>query len=517
MDAMEEQLCSASPVRLSERRGKPELQPLDPSHMGLGLPADVDTHSSDSSIPSGIFSPESYATPVMSAPTTPTDISPLRMLASPFGTRSSSIVGTSIKEEDEVSDCGCRDYDEDYGLGLAVGNMGTKDVAFPRLDSIRTVREAFGPPCYDTHYHFNEKLAPVTLPPTPPANSCEQSFLFSPQTSPTSPSIDAEVFCSGPPSLPQSPKSESASRSRAATILNKVVPQKLRASLKRRMSGVNDNANQPPPHPPLNTMPTSSDYRTPSVDACGDLTAPRVMALEQDQNSWTDPTIEAILPPMLSPRLNSIEGDQCMSLPHSPMLACASAFLRIDGFPTISCPASPNGIELVNSPLHPPTISPLMSPSLASASQTSLGITSQHSLKKAPSIDPATPSASKKPSAPLSMVTANTLADMIEEMQSDLAAYDAARTRMVESGWSSPQEIRNVELQREEYERSWQASIAESKKILEGKRRTEAKDSATSSVASLECFGSVSAMSSSTSSNAASVYSFAGSERQLPG
>ena len=123
----------------------------------------------------GEFSPENYATPAMSTPATPTDVMPTRSLASPFAA-TSSIVGSSIREEEETtSNCDCQDCEDvikQYGLGLAVGSMGTKDVAFPRLDMVRPiVREGFEEPCYGTHYHFNEKLAPVALPPTPPEHS----------------------------------------------------------------------------------------------------------------------------------------------------------------------------------------------------------------------------------------------------------------------------------------------------------------------------------------------------------
>lgn len=173
------QPISRSPRRLSERRGKPELQPLDPflpSHQKPPPPpADPALESSDSSIPSSVFSPDNLATPAMSAPATPTDVaSPLRSLPA-FGPATSSIVGSSIQEEEE-SNCGCADCEArcgEYGLGLAVGaagTMGTKDVAFPRLDAISTVREGFEGPCYGGHYHFNEKLAPVAMPPTPPSN-----------------------------------------------------------------------------------------------------------------------------------------------------------------------------------------------------------------------------------------------------------------------------------------------------------------------------------------------------------
>ena len=172
---------SRSPRRLSERRGKPELQPLDPiltSNIAAvtKMMAEADIESSDSSIPnSGAFSPDDYASPAMSTPATPTDGSPLRPLTLSFGM--SSIVESSIREEEEDADeCDCDDcdaHDAEYGLALgvgAVGTMGTKDVAFPRLNTVKTVREAFEDSSWGAHYQYNEKLAPVAMPKTPPCN-----------------------------------------------------------------------------------------------------------------------------------------------------------------------------------------------------------------------------------------------------------------------------------------------------------------------------------------------------------
>jgi hypothetical protein len=106
---------------------------------------------------------------------------------------------------------------------------------------------------------------------------------------------------------------------------------------------------------------------------------------------------------------------------------------------------------------------------------------------------------------------------MIEEMQGELAAYDATLVRMKGTGWSSPQEIRNVELQREQHQHTWEARITESKKILQEARRSEMKDSAMSSVSSLDSFGSMSGTPSHVSSPCPSIdaYSFAGSERTI--
>ncbi|KAF8243976.1 hypothetical protein K440DRAFT_28701 [Wilcoxina mikolae CBS 423.85] len=361
----------------------------------------------------------------------------------------------------------------------------------------------------------------------------EQPYPFSSQTSPTSPAIDAEAFSSGSLSLPQSPKSEIAtgSRSRAATILNKVVPAKLRASLKRRMSGANDGANHPPVLPSINTMPTYSSITapdTPPDDVFGRcFVRPPTSSATAADNFSPHSSPETILPPTMlfsaSPRSPTTEPESYLGSPlQSPRTAGMPSFTKMDALPETSYFASPN--ELVSSPLHPPTISPLMSPMLSSTSQTSLNASgaSVHTHKKAPSIDPATSSAPQKPVAPLTLVTANSLADMIEEMQSELAAYDATLVRMKGSGWSSPQEIRNVELQREQHQRTWEERITESKKILQGIRRSEMKDSAMSSVSSLDSFGSMSGSVQLAPSHVTSAprpridtYSFAGPERTI--
>jgi len=352
--------------------------------------------------------------------------------------------------------------------------------------------------------------------------------MFSNHGSPTSPAIDAEVFSSGPSSLAypsRSPKNEGSpggARLRAANILNKVVPAKLRASLKRRISGASDISAQSPLSP-IDTTPTYSAVvapGTPPDESLGRWHVKPQTSLPRAEDNYSPlSSPEAILPPTLlpssiSPRSPSVETDSFFASPlQSPRTIGMPSFARME-----SLPETPT--DVVCSPLHPPTISPLMSPSLASTSQTSLSTSGGllHMHKKVPSIDPATSSAPRKPAAPLTLVTANSLADMIEEMRSELEAYDATLTRMISSGWSSPQEIRNVELQREEHQRTWQTRITESKNILEGMRRTEVKYSAMSSVSSFDSFGSAQQATSSQLTSVTSLpnidaYSHSGSER----
>ena len=308
--------------------------------------------------------------------------------------------------------------------------------------------------------------------------------------------IDPECFSSGPPSLPQSPSSEGGSgRSRAATILNKIVP-KIRTSLKRRMSSPN-NTPQVPSIPSAFTMPTSSAYYSPGTppedhlesffrELRGPSEKPAVG--DDGMSIHSAAEAEAPLPPPLHPAATFAGETDIISPLQSPRFLNTPNFAGTDVFPEMC--NSPIPSELICSPLHPPTISPLMSPSLASTSQTSLSMPAPSMThKKVPSIDPATPLAPKKLASPVTFVTANSLADMIEEMNRDLEAYDATRARMIESGWSSAQEIRNVELQKEDKEKNWKHRIAESKKILEAARRSEVKHSAMSSVSSIDSLG----------------------------
>lgn len=495
-----------SPSRISERRGKPEL--LLESQAQMLLPPvqatrrnGTSTNSSISSIASGLYPASDFDTPAMSVPVTPTDatIPPqtIKSMASPFG--GSSIVG-SIREEEETGSYDCDEY-EGYpvdGLGLNMMALDKElDMGMASLGSTQTSRFFDEPmPLGTERYYNDEKLAPVTMPPTPPSQSelylpdddvawaydetvGEHPYAFGLQISPTAQTIDADAFTSQPPPVllpPQSPPSSTSSR--AAIILNKVVPSKLRASLKRRLSSPNQHTNTPPPPPPISTMPRYISASVPGTppgdtnDFGGFLVKTPSSAPTEEPLSLSAP--ESVLPPMAQALLSAPPGpDPYHTSPrNSPGATNGLSYLTIDTFPDSSLPSP-------NSPLHPSSVrSPLVSPSIASASQSSLPIsTSVSPHKKAPSIDPATPLAPKRPSIPLSLMTANTLADMIEEMHSDLAAYDATHTRMVQSGWSSPQEIKNVELQREDKERMWKARIEESKKVLEGMRRCEAAKS----------------------------------------
>ncbi|KAL7268979.1 hypothetical protein RUND412_008376 [Rhizina undulata] len=428
------------------------------------------------------------------------------------GIQLSPTAAASIQKEYEGEcDCNCERFAVPAGmrgLGLEVDGFNGQTMAIglsERLhDATASAQISFQDNVNrDPHQYDSERLH-ISMPPTPPHFS-DKLYGFSTQGSaglqPQKPDelvIDPEAFSCDPPSLPQSPSSEipSGSRSRAATILNRVVPSKLRASLKRRISSSNNVTNQISLVSSTATMPTYSAPGTPpeDIDSFFDqkyafYTRP---ATAPDEDSSTRSATEVTLPPLLHPISTfGVEPERFFTSPHQSPRSIGSCNLGDDILPE-SC-ISPIA-EMITSPLYPPTRSPLMSPSLASASQTSLNmpaIPAYPTHKKVPSIDPATPLAPKKLSSPITLVTANSLADMIEEMNADLAAYDATHARLVESGWSSPQEIRNVELQREDKEKTWKARIAESKRILECMRRTEVKHGAMASVSSFDSFGSL--------------------------
>lgn len=305
--------------------------------------------------------------------------------------------------------------------------------------------------------------------------------------------IDPECFSSGPPPVPYSPTTESRG-SRAASILNKVVPSKLRASLKRRMSSPISTQLQIPPIPSVATMPKSFSAGTPPEDGFDAFFRMNNVSMEK-VTTPDDPIAmhcaaeaEAPLPPPLHPAATFAGESNPTSPLHSPRFPGFPGLPFTDVFPEMKTCHSPIPLDGISSPLYPPTISPLMSPSLASASQISLNTPPAPMHKKVPSIDPATPLAPKKMTPPLTIVTADSLADMIEEMHMDLNGYDATRARMIGTGWSSPQEIRNVELQRESKEREWKERIEESKKKLQDRRRYEVKHSAMSSMSSIDSF-----------------------------
>jgi len=83
-------------------------------------------------------------------------------------------------------------------------------------------------------------------------------------------------------------------------------------------------------------------------------------------------------------------------------------------------------------------------------------------------------------------VTANSLADMIEQMQIEDDAFVITEKHLTESGWSTPEEIESIRLQRRESKHDWQRRIEDAKQKLVDIRRHEvqSRDMAASMIAS---------------------------------
>jgi hypothetical protein len=164
-----------SPQRITERRGKPELS-LESQTPALLHPV-VHTRrngtSTNSSIASAVYASDAYDTPAMSVPVTPTDAAfpgTLKSVASPFG--GSSIVG-SIREEEENGGCDCQECESYPGNGLGLNVMALDKELDMGISSLGSTQRSqfFDEPVSAEHYYNDEKLAPVTMPPTPPSQS----------------------------------------------------------------------------------------------------------------------------------------------------------------------------------------------------------------------------------------------------------------------------------------------------------------------------------------------------------
>lgn len=272
--------------------------------------------------------------------------------------------------------------------------------------------------------------------------------------------VDEGVFGSFNPLVkPDSPPAQQqASRGRRTSLLNKVFPQKFRDNIMRRMSGANSipsisrsQVNLPPLRIPPYTPPTeATDFFWPMNTATSGL------------SSQPNPDFEFELPipekhfsrqalysPLQSPRT-------------MPTLA------GTDVFPELAKQPLPN--EVVHSPLYPPTVSPLMSPCVPTTSQTSLNMLPPIRPEdyKVPSIDPTSPKPGRKLSEPIDTISPSTIDQMVLGMQKDEEAYTYMIDRMKGHGWSTPEEIQNLELQREESNQKWQLKINGAKRVLAG-------------------------------------------------
>jgi len=111
-----------------------------------------------------------------------------------------------------------------------------------------------------------------------------------------------------------------------------------------------------------------------------------------------------------------------------------------------------------------------LSPCVPTASEASLIM---HSSCKpddtnVPTIDPLSSRLGRKLSEPIDVMSEDAITDMELGMQKDEEAFNYMIERMKGHGWSTPQEIKNLELQREESRQKWQLKINGARRVLTG-------------------------------------------------
>ncbi|KAK6358850.1 hypothetical protein TWF696_000030 [Orbilia brochopaga] len=317
---------------------------------------------------------------------------------------------------------------------------------------------------------------PPTLSSTPPPQGTEE--LYDPDTL-------------SDPSAPTSPVPDTPGRtSRRATVLQRMLPPKLRASMRRRSSSAH-SAHAPPPIPPLSTMPAL--YRqtpeTPDEDF-DSYFAEKLPLPDNDSFSSIEEMIHTCaatppLPPFVMPdyftRTVPLQSTMCSATtsPISNLPSLSEDFLE----------AAPSSVtDLVKSPLPQPPISPFGSPGLPPV-RTVLNIISpmsltgyQHQQIVPDVVDVDSPAIlSPKHRRQVSgegPVTANSLADMIERMHKEDEAFEVTEKHLLESGWNTPQEVQAIREQRQETKAEWQKRIEVSKRILMEIRKLEVQTSA---------------------------------------
>lgn len=294
------------------------------------------------------------------------------------------------------------------------------------------------------------------------------------------PSVDEQVFCATSPTTqspdgwgefeldpeafgsldqaikPISTPNQHPQKGRRATLLNKMFPQKLRDNLMRRMSGAtNSSRSQTMPNlPPLQIPPYTP---TDDTDFFWPINTTTSTALNPPN---IDFEFELPIP----------EAPNTRQAMYSPLQSPGSkpSLTGTDVFPELVKQPLPN--EVVHSPLQPPTVTPLLSPCAPTASQTSLNMLPPIRPEdyRLPSIDPLSPRLGRKLSEPVETMSESTITHMLLGMQKDEEAYTYMIERMKAHGWSTPQEIQNLELQREESKQKWQLKINGAKRVLAG-------------------------------------------------
>ncbi|KAF3917479.1 hypothetical protein ABW21_db0200183 [Orbilia brochopaga] len=319
---------------------------------------------------------------------------------------------------------------------------------------------------------------PALTPTTPPSQGTEE--LYDPDTL-------------SDPSAPTSPVPDTSGRaSRRATVLQRMLPPKLRASMRRRSSSAH-SAHAPPPIPPLSTMPAL--YRqapeTPDEDF-DSYFAEKLPLPDNDSFSSIEEMIHACAPtPPLPPFVMPDYFTRTIPL-QSTM--CSATTSPISNLPSLSedfLEAAPSShtTDLVKSPLPQPPISPFGSPRLPPVRSTVLNIISPMSLtgyqhqQVVPDVvdvdSPAILSPKHRPQiSSEGPVTADSLADMIVRMQKEDVAFEVTEKHLLESGWNTPQEVQAIREQRQETKAEWERRIDISKRILSDISKLKAQSSA---------------------------------------
>ncbi|KAF8474991.1 hypothetical protein BDZ91DRAFT_845193 [Kalaharituber pfeilii] len=442
---------------LSERRANSDIQYLSssrhssrPSTSSYSVPpSSMSSFSSNKSCPT-----TSNNCDAMSIPPTPTEPHWYTM--------------DSARLDEDCECCGplCMDDSEEYrGLGLgvddvirrtAVMNYSSKlHTASISESSKRQIGEQLDSDCQHHRYHLD-------MPPTPPAQVGERVYS---QDDSGEFELDPEAF--GSLNF-ENAKSQSSSvqqhsgRGRRATIFSKVFPQKFKENIMRRMSSSTaaSTTQRSPPPPPSSLPPLKIPPYTPpteEMDFFWPLKNSSLNTLNQP-----NPFFEFEMPmPEVSPQSRHPLYSPLQSPRYRP--TCTT-----DVFPELAKQTPPN--EVVHSPLHAPTISPLMSPCVPTASQTSLNMLPPIRPEEytVPSIDPTSPKLGRKLSEPIETISQSTITDLVLGMQKDDEAYSYMIERMKSHGWSTPEEIRNLECQREESKQKWQRKINGAKRVLAG-------------------------------------------------
>lgn len=172
---------SHSPRRLAERRGIPQLQPLEPAYeakpsIATRMSFESDIYNSQSATSSSSrYSTDDFNSSQMSTPATPTDFSPFRSSAA--DAFSPVTAPPSIQEEDEEQECNCdcEGYSEGpgmHGLGFNVDEISKQTSAMRLSEILHVATGSNHTPNYEysTHYDVSDSRGQFPMPPTPPSH-----------------------------------------------------------------------------------------------------------------------------------------------------------------------------------------------------------------------------------------------------------------------------------------------------------------------------------------------------------